>query len=239
MAGVNPFNVGLTITGFEIGANLPGAFDFEILTPNLVRFYMGFHVDKNTIKNDSILLNIRGNGAAIAVKHADKFEITRCYFRNNTGTYGGALYAAADVSLTVDQCSFFSGEILPTFVSGILIQSYCNYFYLWNSHMEIVIPSDNNISAVYHNGDQISRSLLLRNSTMVCPFNTRLAIQNATTDMKGIAFRLIFPTDSLVVQQFGLHMSGMPLRMVLPTEGLLQVLGGSGNRKSKEGEEVS
>ena len=193
-AGVNPFDVDLTITGYQIGYNLPAAYGFQILTDNLLRLDMEFNT--GITKNETILLNIRGSGGAIAVKHADEFDIKRCTFVNNTANnYGGAIFAGSDVMLDVNNSLFLSGEVPSTLVGGILIQSYCRKFYLRNFYFEIVIPIAPNISAFYHSVELIKYSISLKNITVKCPLNTRLAIHNVTNDMQKTANNLKFASE--------------------------------------------
>ena len=198
-AGVNPFNVGLTFTGSPIGSYLPAAFGYEILSDNLIRLDMEFYaMFKQTFLNESIHLNMRGSGGAISIKHAKQFKITKSNFVNNTANnYGGAIYVGNGIQLIIEDTSFLSGEVPSTLVSGVLIQSYCDKFFLSGSNFKILTPSVKNVSAVYHSGENIDYSMNTKNITITCPLNTRLVIHNSTNDLRTIASNLDMVSDRL------------------------------------------
>ena len=63
-AGVNPFGVGLTITGFPIGLYVPSVHGYEKLSENSIKLYLEtLDMSSTSSINESVNLDIRGSGA--------------------------------------------------------------------------------------------------------------------------------------------------------------------------------
>ena len=187
MAGVNAFNLGLTLPGvapMNIPYDSPKAYGYAFLSPTSLRLDLEYYVTIDaSFVNESILLGLRGSGGAIAMEKTVA-RITSCAFVNNTASStGGALYSGKEAWLSLLDSAFTSGDMNPSLTSGIIIQSQAE-MRVKDTYFNVLVASQQPVPAFHHSVESVATSLRMNNLSMACPTHAQFKVVNITNDIK-------------------------------------------------------
>ena len=188
---MNPFGVGLTITGFPIGLFAPSVHGYEKLLENSIKLILQtLDMSYTSSINVSVNLDSRGSGGSIYVDSAFNVVISDCSFANNTASYyGGAIYTGLNAFLVIERTRFTSAIISPAMASGILLLSSSRLLYVMNCSFILLDTVLTNVSIFYHSREGIGHSISIQNISISCP---RLKMFNRTIDIEHLSLPFFY-----------------------------------------------